>query len=81
MGRHRKASNSTLRRNSLIALTGLVPAGLITAATSAGATEYIPFMTATANTTQVDPVVETPEPIAEEAAAQPVAEAEAPVPQ
>ncbi|OZD56544.1 hypothetical protein CH266_00245, partial [Rhodococcus sp. 06-1474-1B] len=29
----------------MIALAGLVPAGLVTAATSAGATEYIPFVT------------------------------------
>lgn len=83
MGRHRKASNSNVRRNSVIALTGLaVPAGLITAATSAGATEYIPFMTANSATThESEPVVETPEPIADQTDAQPVAEAEAPVAQ
>ena len=32
MGRHCKKSSSTIRRNSLIALTGLVPAGLVTEA-------------------------------------------------
>lgn len=80
MGRHRKASNSTVRRNSVIALTGLVPAGLITAATSAGATEYIPFMTTNSSTQEAAPVAETPEPIADQTDAQPVAAAEAPVP-
>ncbi|NGP04478.1 murein transglycosylase, partial [Rhodococcus sp. 14C212] len=37
MGRHRKPSESKLRRNSVIALTGLVPVGVVAAATSAGA--------------------------------------------
>ncbi|WP_033188060.1 lytic transglycosylase domain-containing protein, partial [Rhodococcoides fascians] len=81
MGRHRKASNSNVRRNSVIALTGLVPAGLITAATSAGAAEYIPFMTTTSTAQEAEPVVETPAPIADDTEAQPVAAAEAPVPQ
>ncbi|WP_338886191.1 murein transglycosylase [Rhodococcus sovatensis] len=81
MGRHRKASNSTVRRSSVIALTGLVPAGLITAATSAGATEYIPFMNANSTSQEAEQVIETPEPLPEAGAAQPVAEAEAPVPQ
>ena len=80
MGRHRKASNSSIRRTSVIALTGLVPAGLITAATNAGATEYIPFMVAD-STTQAASTIETPEPIAEKTDSQSVAEAEAPVPQ
>lgn len=79
MGRHRKASNSTVRRNSVIALTGLVPAGLITAATSAGATEYIPFMTTNSSAQQASTVVETPEPLPAESEAQPVAQGEAPV--
>nr|WP_296778019.1 murein transglycosylase [Rhodococcus sp. (in: high G+C Gram-positive bacteria)] len=79
MGRHRKASNSKVRRNSVIALTGLVPAGLVTAATSAGATEYIPFMNAGSTTQEADTVVETPEPIAAQTDATPVAAAEAPV--
>ena len=81
MGRHRKPSNSAVRRNSVIALTGLVPAGLITAATSAGAAEYLPFMAAQSTAQQSEPVIETPEPIAAQTDAQPVAEAEAPVPQ
>lgn len=65
----------------MIALTGLVPAGLITAATSAGAAEYLPFMAAQSTAQQSEPVIETPEPIAAQTDAQPVAEAEAPVPQ
>ncbi|WP_072805491.1 lytic transglycosylase domain-containing protein [Rhodococcoides yunnanense] len=81
MGRHRKASNSTVRRNSVIALTGLVPAGLVTAATSAGATEYIPFLTSSTTNQAAEPVVETPQPIADPADAQPVAQTEAPVAQ
>ncbi|OZF49589.1 murein transglycosylase [Rhodococcus sp. 14-2470-1b] len=65
----------------MIALTGLVPAGLVTAATSAGAAEYIPFMTTNSTAQEAEPVVETPAPIADDTAAQPVAAAEAPVPQ
>lgn len=80
VGRHRKPSKSNIRRNSVIALTGLVPAGLITAATSAGAAEYIPFMVAD-TTAHSASTVETPEPIAAETDARSVAEAEAPVPQ
>jgi len=64
----------------VIALTGLVPAGLITAATNADATEYIPFMVAD-STTQSASTIETPEPIAEKTDSQSVAEAEVPVPQ
>ncbi|ORI21689.1 lytic transglycosylase domain-containing protein [Rhodococcus sp. 1168] len=79
MGRHRRASNSTMRRNSVIALTGLVPAGLITAASSAGAAEYLPFMASESTTEQSEPVVETSRPLASETDAQPVAAAEAPV--
>lgn len=63
----------------MIALTGLVPAGLITAATSAGATEYIPFMTTNSSAQQASTVVETPEPLPAESEAQPVAQGEAPV--
>ncbi len=65
----------------MIALTGLVPAGLITAAASAGATEFIPFMTETAAASEAAPVVETPQPTAQGNTAQPVSDAEAPVPQ
>ncbi|MBY4550980.1 murein transglycosylase, partial [Rhodococcus fascians] len=66
----------------MIALAGLVPAGLVTAATSAGATEYIPFVTAkTAPAAQEsNSVVETPQPIAQDQQAQPVAQAELPTP-
>lgn len=64
----------------MIALTGLVPAGLVTAATSAGATEHIPFMTSS-SVESAEPVAETPQPIAEETDAQPVAQAEQPVAQ
>lgn len=44
MGRHNKKAESHLRRNSVIALTGLVPIGLITAANTAGATPKVPFL-------------------------------------
>ncbi|MFI7668260.1 lytic transglycosylase domain-containing protein [Nocardia sp. NPDC049526] len=36
MGRHRKQSPATIKRSSVIALTGLVPAGLVAVAASAG---------------------------------------------
>ncbi|MBJ8340941.1 lytic murein transglycosylase [Antrihabitans sp. YC3-6] len=45
MGRHSKASSSNVRRNSLIALTGLVPAGLVTAVSTAGADAGAPIFT------------------------------------
>lgn len=66
----------------MIALAGLVPAGLVTAATSAGATEYIPFVSAKTTTAaqESNSVVETPQPIAQDPQAQPVAQAEQPVP-
>lgn len=82
MGRHRKASTSKVRRNSVIALAGLVPAGLVTAATSAGATEYIPFVSAKTSPAaqESNSVVETPQPIAQDQQAQPVAQAGLPVP-
>ncbi|MDV6264124.1 lytic transglycosylase domain-containing protein [Rhodococcoides yunnanense] len=82
MGRHRKASTSKVRRNSVIALAGLVPAGLVTAATSAGATEYIPFVSAKTSPAaqESNSVVETPQPITQDQQAQPVAQAELPVP-
>ncbi|MBY6680724.1 lytic murein transglycosylase [Rhodococcus sp. BP-316] len=44
MGRHRKRSSSTLRRNTVIALTGLIPAGAITVASGYGASADIPFL-------------------------------------
>ncbi|MEV5833783.1 lytic murein transglycosylase [Nocardia sp. NPDC052112] len=39
MGRHRKQSPATIKRSSVIALTGLVPAGLVAVAASAGTTD------------------------------------------
>ncbi|MFC7960584.1 lytic transglycosylase domain-containing protein [Rhodococcoides kroppenstedtii] len=44
MGRHRKKSTSALRRNSVIALTGLLPAGGIAVASSYAAGADIPFL-------------------------------------
>jgi len=41
MGRHRKRSDSTVRRHSIIALSGLVPAGLVAATTAAGTVDGI----------------------------------------
>ncbi|MFD4291954.1 lytic transglycosylase domain-containing protein [Rhodococcus sp. NPDC058505] len=46
MGRHSKPSESKAKRNSLIALTGLVPTGLVTAATATGTPASIPLLTA-----------------------------------
>ncbi|NMM83421.1 murein transglycosylase [Rhodococcus sp. SRB_17] len=48
MGRHNKKTDSHIRRNSVIALTGLIPIGLVTAANSAGAAPEIPFFNASA---------------------------------
>ncbi|MEV4125985.1 lytic murein transglycosylase [Nocardia sp. NPDC049707] len=39
MGRHRKQSPATIKRSSVIALTGLVPAGLVAVAATAGTTD------------------------------------------
>lgn len=46
MGRHNKKTDSHIRRNSVIALSGLIPIGLVTAANTAGATQEIPSFTA-----------------------------------
>lgn len=46
MGRHSKKVESHVRRNSVLALGGLLPVGLITAANSAGATPKVPFLAA-----------------------------------
>ncbi|NLE80181.1 MAG: murein transglycosylase [Rhodococcus sp.] len=46
MGRHSKKAESHVRRNSVLALGGLLPIGLITAANSAGATPKVPFLVA-----------------------------------
>ncbi|GAA3194890.1 hypothetical protein GCM10020255_096250 [Rhodococcus baikonurensis] len=43
MGRHSKKTDSHIRRNSVIALTGLIPIGLVTAANTAGAAPKVPF--------------------------------------
>lgn len=41
VGRHRRRSESAVRRRSIIALSGLVPAGVVTATTAAGAVDPI----------------------------------------
>lgn len=59
MGRHSKKAESHVRRNSVLALSGLVPVGLIAAAHTAGATAKVPFLAAvTNNITTADPEVE-----------------------
>ncbi|MFC4605658.1 lytic transglycosylase domain-containing protein [Rhodococcus kronopolitis] len=81
MGRHNKKSNSTLRRGSVIALTGMIPGGLITAAATSGAAPAIPFLTTAAKS---DPIAAEPATVdatqEQEVTAQPIAEpAPAPV--
>ncbi|MFD4367885.1 lytic murein transglycosylase [Rhodococcus sp. NPDC058521] len=49
MGRHNKKAESHVRRNSVLALSGLVPIGLITAANTAGAAPKVPFLVASAH--------------------------------
>lgn len=67
MGRHSKPSNSKIRRNSVIALTGLVPTGLVTAATATGAPADVPLHT----TASAEPITDAPtEPAAEAVVAQ-----------
>ncbi len=56
MGRHSKKSDSNVRRNSLVALTGLVPTGVV-AATATGAPVTIPLTTAA----DASPIVATPD--------------------
>lgn len=48
MGRHSKKTSLTARRSSLIVLSGLVPAGLVTTATGAGASSGPPLLNHTA---------------------------------
>lgn len=62
MGRHRKRSSSTVRRNTVIALTGLIPAGAITVASGYGASADIPFLQTrtTANESVLEPSVVAP---------------------
>ncbi|KAA0022569.1 lytic transglycosylase domain-containing protein [Antrihabitans cavernicola] len=57
MGRHSKTSNSTARRNTLIALSGLVPAGLVTAVSTAGATPEAPVVSQAADAHDVSAAV------------------------
>ncbi|MGW0041354.1 lytic transglycosylase domain-containing protein [Rhodococcus sp. NPDC003348] len=57
MGRHSKPSSSKVKRNSVIALSGLVPTGLATAATATGAPLTIPFLTAA----EASPITESPD--------------------
>lgn len=63
MGRHSKKSDSNVRRNSLIALTGLVPTGVV-AATATGAPVTIPLM----NVAESSPIPATPTATTEPAA-------------
>ncbi|MGQ4601023.1 lytic murein transglycosylase [Nocardia sp. R6R-6] len=46
MGRHRKQSPATVRRSSVIALTGLVPAGLVTVASASEGGDAAPLAVA-----------------------------------
>ncbi|AWK73651.1 murein transglycosylase [Rhodococcus oxybenzonivorans] len=71
MGRHNKKTDSHIRRNSVIALTGLIPIGLVTAANTAGATPKVPFFSSEAAADVAD--------VAQEATAAPNAEAVTPV--
>ncbi|MGB6182413.1 MAG: lytic murein transglycosylase [Rhodococcus sp. (in: high G+C Gram-positive bacteria)] len=85
MGRHRKPSSSPLRRNTVIALTGLVPAGVITVASGYGAHADIPFLQTTATANQTQPGVPTVTPVvdvdpAPEPAPAPAAPAAPPAP-
>ncbi|MGG7101643.1 lytic transglycosylase domain-containing protein [Rhodococcus sp. 24CO] len=82
MGRHNKKTDSHIRRNSVIALSGLIPIGLVTAANSAGAASDMPFVNAASAETAVEsletPATQEPQaqilPVADLAAAPVVAE-------
>ncbi|SDE40465.1 lytic transglycosylase domain-containing protein [Rhodococcus tukisamuensis] len=77
MGRHNKKSDSALRRSSVIALTGMIPGGLVAVAATSGAAPAIPFLATTAKSA---PIPDAPAPVATPAAeAQPAAETPAPV--
>lgn len=56
MGRHNKPSNSKVKRNSVIAMAGLVPTGLVTTATATGMPVSIPLLT----TAKASPIAEPP---------------------
>ncbi|MBP1160009.1 hypothetical protein ABIC28_002515 [Rhodococcus sp. PvR044] len=74
MGRHSKKNDSNLRRNSVVALAGLVPAGLVVG-TTASASPSLPF-TVAADSAPIADVPAAPQPEAEPAAvATPAAEA------
>lgn len=79
MGRHSKKTDSHIRRNSVIALTGLIPVGLVTAANTAGAASEAPF----SNTSSADAAapVATQEPQAQILPAMHLVEEPAPAPE
>lgn len=56
MGRHSKPTESKAKRNSVIALAGLVPTGLVAAANAGGATIVLPFLT----TAKASPLTDAP---------------------
>jgi membrane-bound lytic murein transglycosylase B len=56
VGRHTKPTESKAKRNSVIALAGLVPTGLVTAANAGGATITLPFLT----TAKASPLTDAP---------------------
>lgn len=57
MGRHSKPASSTARRNTVIALSGLVPAGLVAAVSTAGAAPETTAVTTAASAHDVTTVV------------------------
>lgn len=71
MGRHNKKTDSKARRNSVIAIAGLVPAGLVTTANATGAPVSIPLLTAA----EASPLTETPtaEPVHKDITPEPAA--------
>ncbi len=63
MGRHSKPTESKAKRNSVIALAGLVPTGLVAAANAGGATIVLPFLTTAKASPLTDaPAKQAPEP-------------------
>ncbi|MBC2643207.1 MULTISPECIES: lytic murein transglycosylase [unclassified Rhodococcus (in: high G+C Gram-positive bacteria)] len=67
MGRHNKKTDSHIRRNSVIALTGLVPIGLITAANTAGAAPKVPFLSTSSSSEAADVAEQAPAAVPEAA--------------
>ena len=86
MGRHSKKSSFSARRNGLVAMSGLVPAGLIAAAATAGADSSIPLLAPAAHEfaatpdSAADPAEPTAQLVAETAPAPAPAAAPAPAP-